>query len=43
MEKNSGDRFAFDIYSKLATSLEKHWTELLLIISQCCEGKKISR
>ena len=40
-KKNSPDRFAFDIYVKLAgTSLEKHWTEVLLIISQCCEAEK---
>jgi dynein assembly factor 5 len=40
-KKNSPDRFAFDIYVKLAgASLEKHWTEVLLIISQCCESEK---
>jgi dynein assembly factor 5 len=40
-KRNSPDRFAFDIYVKLAgTSLEKHWTEVLLIISQCCEAEK---
>jgi dynein assembly factor 5 len=40
-KKNSPDRFAFDIYVKLAgPSLEKHWTEVLLIISQCCESEK---
>jgi dynein assembly factor 5 len=39
--KNSPDRFAFDIYVKLAgPSLEKHWTDVLLIISQCCESEK---
>ena len=40
-KKNTPDRFAFDIYVKLAgPSLEKHWTEVLLIISQCCESEK---
>ena len=40
-KKNSPDRFAFDIYVKLAgISLEKHWTQVLLIISQCCEAEK---
>ena len=40
-KRNSPDRFAFDIYVKLAgTALEKHWTEVLLIISQCCEAEK---
>ena len=40
-KKNTPDRFAFDIYVKLAgQSLEKHWTEVLLIISQCCESEK---
>ena len=40
-QNNSPDRFAFDIYVKLAgTALEKHWTEVLLIISQCCESEK---
>ena len=39
--RNSPDRFAFDIYVKLAgTALEKHWTEILLIISQCCDSDK---
>ena len=40
-KRNSPDRFAFDIYVKLAgTALEKHWTQVLLIISQCCEAEK---
>ncbi len=40
-KKNTPDRFAFDLYVKLAgPSLEKHWTEVLLIISQCCESEK---
>ena len=38
---SSPDRYAFDIYVKLAgIALEKHWTEVLLIISQCCEQEK---
>ena len=40
-KRNSPDRFAFDIYVKLAgIALEKHWTQVLLIISQCCEAEK---
>ncbi|MCQ2819309.1 MAG: hypothetical protein MJ252_18755 [archaeon] len=40
-KRNSPDRFAFDIYVKLAgTALEKHWTEVLLIMSQCCDSEK---
>lgn len=39
--RNSPDRFAFDIYVKLAGfALEKHWTEVLLIISESCESEK---
>jgi hypothetical protein len=40
-KRNSPDRFAFDTYVRGGGSaLEKHWTEILLIISQCCEPTK---
>ena len=35
------DRFAFDTYVRNGgIALEKHWIDILLIISKCCEADK---
>jgi hypothetical protein len=39
--RNSPDRFAFDTFVKNGGSaLEKHWIDVLMIISFCCEADK---
>lgn len=39
--KTSPDRFAFDTYTKNGgNALEKHWMDILIIISHCCEAVK---
>jgi dynein assembly factor 5 len=39
--RNSPDRFAFDTYVRNGgIALEKHWQDVLLIISNCCEADR---
>jgi dynein assembly factor 5 len=39
--RNSPDRFAFDTYVRNGgIALDKHWIDILMIISFCCEGDK---
>jgi hypothetical protein len=39
--RNSPDRFAFDTYVRNGgIALDKHWIDILMIISQCCEAAK---